>query len=140
MIGGLRCRREDRVAFFNCDLDAPIADDIGDADQFHIILNSHRVGNALANDAVAIDGHANFLSRHVSPLSIHDLKYQQFGSVASIAPFARLQKRNATTTYEHFGAGKIRWSRPAYQILRINYTPNLGDRWRRNQIGVISSL
>ena len=36
------------------------------ADQFHIILHGYRVGDALADDAVAVDGHANFLIRHLN--------------------------------------------------------------------------
>jgi hypothetical protein len=43
-----------RTPFLDGDPDAPVADHIGHTDQFHVVLGDDGVGNAFADDAVAI--------------------------------------------------------------------------------------
>jgi hypothetical protein len=49
------------------DFDAVVVDNVGHADELHIVLECHRVGDALADHSVAIHGYASLLDCHRLP-------------------------------------------------------------------------
>jgi hypothetical protein len=67
---GLRRRCVYRITLRDGDLDAPIADDVGHADQFHVILCYDGISDAFADDAIPIDGYPNFSIEHFNLLSL----------------------------------------------------------------------
>jgi hypothetical protein len=52
-------RGEDRVAALDGDAHPVVGDDVGDADQLHVVLQVNRVGHPLADHAVAVDRNAD---------------------------------------------------------------------------------
>jgi len=52
-------RSKHPVAFLDSDLDAPVADHVGHADELYIILYHNRIGDALADDTITVDGNSN---------------------------------------------------------------------------------
>ena len=63
----VRDRRVDGIAPLHRDFDAVVVDNVGHADELHIVLECHRVGYALADHSVAIHSHASLLHCHHVP-------------------------------------------------------------------------
>ena len=53
---------KNRKAALHCNCDPPVRRDIGDPGKLHIGLERYGIGHPLADDAISVDGHAQFTS------------------------------------------------------------------------------